>query len=110
MYGSGAGRYPTATSVISDLFEIESLRGNGLENARPPFGSATQKGTIYDPEFTSMFVVCTRTTSTDVVADVLKRGGIPVQELSGKHIQCGPCEYSALMRLMVEGAPVFMIL
>jgi homoserine dehydrogenase len=41
LYGKGAGRYPTAAAVVSDILELASAYASGKETYNPPYGYDT---------------------------------------------------------------------
>ena len=56
LIGSGAGRYPTANSVVSDILEISKLRDMQVAGGFEPFG-VMERGLSFDPDFENRFYI-----------------------------------------------------
>ena len=97
MVGSGAGRYPTANSVVADIVAVQNMIEMGAMKAKHPFGhDATD--VRFDSDFTCSFYV--RAVSEEAMKELhacLQEAGITFTDVSGKATMISPCKFSKLM-------------
>lgn len=60
LVGSGAGRYPTANSVVADILAVRNLIDLGAQKGSHPFGRTAQESKTFARDFSSKFYIRAR--------------------------------------------------
>jgi homoserine dehydrogenase len=89
MLGSGAGRYPTANSVVADILEIPRNNSDAFVH---PFGTVAGTGAGFDPDFDASFYV----RFSEDLEGVLVRSGISANKVGDGSYVTAPCSYKRL--------------
>lgn len=100
MIGSGAGRYPTANSVVSDVLAIRNLLDMGARKSTGAFGTTSTGKVSFDSDFSGKFYM--RCASGDSVVRLLQDSSIPVESHEGDVILTGKCSYKSLMSVVPQ--------
>ena len=90
MIGSGAGRYPTANSVVSDILAVDSLREIGARKGFHPFGQDQVSTRTFDSDFAGRFYL--RAVSEDALKAIegaLTQKGIAFEVLESLVVLTG---------------------
>lgn len=105
MVGSGAGRYPTANSVVADILEIHRQRINTHDvDFTHHFGWVRYSDKIvFEKDFFARFYVRGGDEGT------MKRGGIPLKSF-GDVIETDMCSYDKLASVVGKDCTVIAIL
>jgi homoserine dehydrogenase len=100
MIGSGAGRYPTANSVVSDVLAIRNLLDMGARKSIGAFGASKSEMMAFDSDFSAQFYI--RSASGDSLFRSLQDSGITVESHVGDVILTGKCSYKTLMGVVPQ--------
>ena len=113
MVGSGAGRYPTANSVVSDIIAITNLIDLGAKKGFHPFGQEQLNDRHFDHDIAGKFYLRSNSeTDQESIAGCLAAKGIPFESpeptifVTGKtslvelRHAVRPESYAVLMRLL----------
>ena len=96
LIGSGAGRYPTANSVVSDILEIHKLEQMGCSKSISHFGGVTGDAS-FDSDFSARFFVrAVSTGGVDEVIKCLQGAGVGIQHIEGGSVITAACFYREL--------------
>lgn len=108
--GSGAGRYPTANSVVADILEIVQLRARGCIRGGDAFGIVSGAERKFDPMFCGAFYVRAVDESGKSAENSLTLAGVPVTEVGPGYLITGPCQYQLLSSVAPKTATILAIL
>ena len=99
--GSGAGRYPTANSVVSDILEIATLKKMKVSGGFEPFGSVPCRGK-YNSDFKKAFYIRAESVgAAETILDTLSRVGISAVR-DKEVVETGVCSYTLLRGALGE--------
>lgn len=98
MIGSGAGRFPTANSVVSDILEIYGCMKRGCERAPDAFGECSGSPS-FDADFTSRFYVRVSGNRERLITGLQQRGITNVFEDESSVIT-EECSYATLCKVL----------
>ncbi len=101
--GSGAGRYPTANSVVADILDIGRNRNGNISHA---FGSLEHnENIVFDPDFESSFYVRGSDQAT------LQIAGVEYEvNQDGKSLVTSKCSFRKLMQAVGSECTVIAII
>ena len=104
LLGSGAGRYPTANSVVADILEVYKLKEQqGCKKFVNPFGTV-KSNLNFDQDFSAKFYVRGDTASKLVDA------GIDRLAVDDDVVVTGECSYKNLRDIIGNDATVMVVL
>jgi homoserine dehydrogenase len=97
MVGSGAGRYPTANSVVADVVAVRDIVDMGGGRAKNPFGHK-ESNMRFDADFSSKFYLrAVSRESLDEVHAAFRQAEITFTDVSDLALITEPCEFSQLL-------------
>jgi hypothetical protein len=98
MVGSGAGRYPTANSVVADVVAVRDMVDMGAGRAKNPFGHKVSNER-FDADFSCKFYVrAVSRESLDEVHVAFRQADITFTDVSDLAFITDPCECSKLSK------------
>ncbi len=97
LVGSGAGRFPTANSVVSDILAVSSDLKRGATSSPFPFGKRQAAGRVFVPDFESMFYVRAATPQdASGIHASLQQSGIDVEIIDLTFVKTMQMSYERL--------------